>query len=296
MLAIATFYQFFPFPDYAEWRSPLLTLCRDNQLKGTILLAREGINGTMAGSRDGIDALLAYLRSDSRINRLEYKESTANDYPFDRLKVRLKQEIVTLGQPNIDPSARVGTYVRPEDWNELISDPEVTVIDTRNDYEVEIGSFRGAENPNTHSFRDFPDYAKDRLKPQEHRKIAMFCTGGIRCEKATAFLLEQGFEEVYHLQGGILKYLEEVPAQESLWEGECFVFDGRVSVKQGLEPGSYDLCAGCGHPISEEDKASPHYEAGICCPNCYDLLTPEKRSRQQAKYEQLQLKKTRDSK
>ena len=296
MLAIATFYQFFPFPDYAEWRSPLLTLCNDNQLKGTILLAREGINGTMAGSREGIDALLAYLRSDSRIDRLEYKESTAEDYPFDRLKVRLKQEIVTLGQPNIDPSARVGTYVRPEDWNELISDPEVTVIDTRNDYEVEIGSFRGAENPNTHSFRDFPDYAKDRLKPQEHRKIAMFCTGGIRCEKATAFLLEQGFEEVYHLQGGILKYLEEVPAQESLWEGECFVFDGRVSVKQGLEPGSYDLCAGCGHPISEEDKASPHYEAGICCPNCYDLLTPEKRSRQQAKYEQLQLKKTRDSK
>ncbi|MDJ1185392.1 rhodanese-related sulfurtransferase [Roseofilum casamattae] len=296
MLVVATFYQFFPFPDYAEWRSPLLTLCTDNQLKGTILLASEGINSTIAGSRDGVNTLLAYLRSDSRIDRLEYKESTADDYPFDRLKVRLKQEIVTLGQPDIDPNARVGSYVRPEDWNELISDPEVTVIDTRNDYEVEIGSFRGAKNPNTHSFRDFPDYAKHRLKPQEHRKIAMFCTGGIRCEKATAFLLQQGFKEVYHLQGGILKYLEEVPAQESLWEGECFVFDGRISVKPGLEPGSYDLCAGCGHPISEEDKASSHYEAGICCPHCYDRLTPEKRSRQQAKYKQRQLKKTRDSK
>lgn len=295
-LVVATFYQFFPFADYAQWRSPLQALCEQQEIKGTILLAPEGINATIAGSRSAVDTLLAHLRSDPRLSDLTPKESTAPDYPFDRLKVRLKSEIVTLGQPDVNPNEQVGTYVSPQDWNQLISDPQVTLIDTRNDYEVQIGSFRGAQNPHTESFRDFPDYVKTHLDPQKHPKVAMFCTGGIRCEKATAFMLKQGFQEVYHLQGGILKYLEEVPEPESLWEGECFVFDQRIAVKTGLRPGTYDLCAGCGYPISEADKASPEYEEGICCPHCGDVLTPEKRARQQAKYQQSQLKKTKDSK
>lgn len=295
-LVVATFYQFFSFADYAQWRSPLQALCEQQAIKGTILLASEGINATIAGSRSAIDTLLAYLRSDPRLSDLTHKESTTSDYPFDRLKVRLKSEIVTLGQPDVNPNEQVGIYVSPQDWNQLISDPQVTLIDTRNDYEVQIGSFRGAQNPHTESFRDFPDYVKTHLDPQKHPKVAMFCTGGIRCEKATAFMLQQGFQEVYHLQGGILKYLEEVPEPESLWEGECFVFDQRIAVKTGLIPGSYDLCAGCGYPISEEDKASPEYEEGICCPHCGDRLTPEKRARQQAKYQQNQLKKTKDNK
>ncbi|MDB9516534.1 rhodanese-related sulfurtransferase [Roseofilum reptotaenium CS-1145] len=295
-LVVATFYHFFSFADYAEWRSPLHSLCEEHGIKGTILLASEGINATIAGSRSAVDTLLTYLRSDPRLWDLTHKESTAPDYPFDRLKVRLKQEIVTLGQPDVNPNEQVGTYVSPQEWNQLIGDPEVTLIDTRNDYEVQIGSFRGAQNPHTHSFRNFPDYVKTHLDPQKHPKVAMFCTGGIRCEKATAFMLKQGFQEVYHLQGGILKYLEEVPELDSLWEGECFVFDQRIAIKTGLVAGSYDLCVACGYPISEEDKASPDYEEGICCPHCSDHLTPEKRARQQAKYQQSKLKKTKDNK
>jgi UPF0176 protein len=212
---------------------------------------------------------LAQLRSDPRLADLEHKEASADVQPFDRMKVRLKREIVTLGMPEVDPSQQVGTYVTPQEWNALISDPDVTVLDTRNHYEVSIGSFQGAQNPQTRSFRQFPEYVQTHLDPTQHKKVALFCTGGIRCEKATAFMLAQGFEEVYHLKGGILKYLEEVPAEDSLWNGECFVFDQRVAVQHGLEVGTYDMCTACGYPISELDKASPHYQVGVSCLHCF---------------------------
>lgn len=285
-LVVATFYKFVKLPDYQEMRSPLLHLCEAVGVKGTILLALEGINGTLAGSRRGIDTVLAELRSDSRLADLTAKESTADHPPFERVKVKLKREIVTLGVPEVDPTEQVGTYVAPQDWNQVISDPEVLVLDTRNDYEVQIGTFKSAVNPKTQSFREFPDYVQAHLDPSQHKKVAMFCTGGIRCEKATSYLLTQGFEQVYHLQGGILKYLEEVPAEESLWEGECFVFDERVAVRHGLEPGSHEMCLACGYPIGAADKASPHYQPGIACPHCYDTLTEEKRARQEERQRQ----------
>ncbi|WP_017658620.1 oxygen-dependent tRNA uridine(34) hydroxylase TrhO [Baaleninema simplex] len=295
-VVVATFYRFVRLRDFAEKREPLLKFCRDRAVKGTILLAEEGINATIAGSREAIDAVLDELRRDPRLADLEHKESTAEIPPFERMKVRLKREIVTLGQPNIDPRDRVGTYVNPEQWNQIISDPDVTLIDTRNDYEVEIGTFKGAKNPNTRSFREFPEYVQQTLNPTKNKKIAMFCTGGIRCEKATSYLLKQGFKEVYHLKGGILKYLENVPEDESLWEGECFVFDERVAVKHGLEPGRYEICLSCGHPISEENKASEKYEFAISCPHCYDSLTEERRRRQMAKQQQLLRSKSSPSK
>lgn len=276
---VVALYKFVKLPDYAELKQPLLSICETKDIKGTILLAQEGINGTIAGSRQGIDAVIDYLRSDSRFTDLEYKESTAESPPFQRMKVRLKKEIVTLGLSSVNPSEQVGTYVNPQDWNEIISNPEVTVIDTRNDYEVSIGTFKRAENPQTESFREFPEYANKNLNPDKNKKVAMFCTGGIRCEKATSYLISQGFEEVYHLKGGILKYLEEVPSEESLWSGECFVFDERVAVGHGLEPGSYDMCPSCGHPISEDDKASPKYEEGISCPHCFDDMTEDKKAK-----------------
>lgn len=282
-LVVATFYKFVQLCDSADKQLSLLACCQAEAVRGTILLAAEGINGTIAGSRQGIDAVLAWLRTDPRLADLEHKESMADEMPFDRMKVRLKQEIVTLGQPNVDPTAHVGTYVDPQDWNALISDPSVTVIDTRNFYEVEIGTFKGAKNPATASFREFPQYVQTQLDPQTYPKVAMFCTGGIRCEKASAFLLSQGFREVYHLKGGILKYLEEIPPDESLWQGECFVFDQRVAVQHGLELGTHDMCHGCGYPISEADKASLHYQEGICCPHCYDRLTLEQQSGQATK-------------
>jgi UPF0176 protein len=218
---------------------------------------------------------------------LEHKESYADSQPFERMKVRLKKEIVTIGLPDINPNEHVGTYVSPKDWNALISDPEVTIIDTRNDYEVSIGTFKGAQNPQTNSFRQFPDYVCNHLDPTQHKKVAMFCTGGIRCEKASSFLKTQGFQEVYHLKGGILKYLEEVPEEESLWEGECFVFDQRVAVREGLEPGTHEMCLSCGHPITENDKTSAQYQAGISCPYCFENLTEEKRRRQEARLQQM---------
>ncbi|MBD2680243.1 MULTISPECIES: rhodanese-related sulfurtransferase [Nostoc] len=285
---VATLYKFVKLPDFAEKREPLLSCCQGQGIKGTILLAEEGINGTIAGSRQAIDSVLWFLRSDPRLADLEHKESYTQTPPFERMKVRLKQEIVTLGLPEIDPNEQVGTYVTPQEWNDLISDPEVTVIDTRNDYEVNIGTFQRAENPQTVSFREFPDYVRQHLDPTKHKKVALFCTGGIRCEKASSFMLTQGFAEVYHLKGGILKYLEEIPAQESLWEGECFVFDERVAVSHGLEEGSYELCLSCGRPISEEDKLSSKYEQGISCAYCFDSLTDEKRARQQEKWRHYQ--------
>lgn len=276
---VVTFYKFVKLPDFAEKRDPLLLHCEAQGIRGTILLAAEGINGTIAGSGQAIDSVLSFLRSDPRLVDLEHKESYADSPPFDRMKVRLKKEIVTLGLPQIDPSDRVGTYVSPKEWNALISDPEVTIIDTRNDYEVSIGSFKGAQNPKTASFRQFPDYVRNDLDPGKHKKVALFCTGGIRCEKATSFMMAQGFQEVYHLKGGILKYLEEVPAEESLWEGECFVFDQRVALREGLAAGTHQMCQSCGHPISEADKTSPHYQEDISCPYCCDRLTQEERVR-----------------
>ncbi|MBC7973254.1 MAG: rhodanese-related sulfurtransferase [Verrucomicrobia bacterium] len=285
-LVVATLYKFVKLPDAAEKQPLLLSQCRLQGVKGTILLAEEGINGTIAGSREAIDAVLSFLRADPRLVDLEHKESVADAQPFDRMKVRLKSEIVTIGVPEADPNTQVGTYIDPKDWNAVLADPNVTVIDTRNGYEVSIGSFQGAENPQTRSFRQFPEYVRTHLNPAQHKKVALFCTGGIRCEKASAFMLAQGFEEVYHLKGGILKYLEEIPPDESLWEGECFVFDQRVAVQHGLEAGTYDLCRACGHPLSAADKASLHYEDGISCPYCIDRLTEEKRARQEARREQ----------
>ena len=289
LIVVATLYKFVSLPDYRELQAPLLSFSQSQEIKGTLLLAQEGINGTISGYRQQIDAVLAFLRADSRFADLEHKESYTETPPFERMKVRLKTEIVTLGLPEINPNEKVGIYVEPEAWNDLISNPEVTVIDTRNDYEVTIGTFKGAENPQTQTFRDFPQYVKQHLDSSQQKKVALFCTGGIRCEKASSYLLSQGFEEVYHLKGGILKYLEAVPPEESLWEGECFVFDERVAVDHGLEIGSHELCFCCGHPISEGDKSSPKYEEGISCSECLDSLTEEKRLRQQEKWKQYQL-------
>ncbi|MBE9007829.1 rhodanese-related sulfurtransferase [Fortiea sp. LEGE XX443] len=289
---VAAFYKFVSLPDFAQKQEPLLSYCSAQGIKGTILLAKEGINGTIAGSRQGIDAVFSYLRCDRRLADLEYKESYTQTPPFERMKVRLKPEIVTLGLPEIDPNQQVGIYVSPEEWNDLISDPEVTVIDTRNEYEVKVGTFKKAHNPHTQSFREFPEYVQHHLNPNQHKKVALFCTGGIRCEKASSFMLAQGFTEVYHLKGGILKYLESIPDAKSLWEGECFVFDERVAVRHGLEAGSHERCFCCGHPISAPDKDSPQYEEGISCSYCFDYLTEEKRVRQQEKWRQYQLLQT----
>ncbi|MBD2081050.1 rhodanese-related sulfurtransferase [Leptolyngbya sp. FACHB-17] len=270
LMLVATFYKFVQLPDYVELRSPLLALCQAQNLRGTILLAQEGINGTIAGSKDAIDTILEFLKRDLRFADLTIKESETGSGMFDRMKVKLKKEIVTLGRAEADPTQQVGTYVKPQDWNAVISDPEVTVIDVRNQFEVAIGSFRGAIDPQTASFRQFPEYVQTALDPTHHKKVAMFCTGGIRCEKASSYMLAQGFEQVYHLEGGILKYLEEVPPEESLWQGECFVFDQRVAVTHSVSDGSYTMCQACGHPISQDEQASPQYQPGVSCPYCAD--------------------------
>lgn len=286
---VAALYKFVALPDFASLREPLIEVCSTLNIKGTILLASEGINGTVAGSRENIDALLAHIKQDERLADIEHKESFDNQQPFYRMKVKLKKEIVTMGVQGIDPKKVVGTYVEPADWNALIQDPEVLVIDTRNDYEYEIGTFDGAINPVTDSFRDFPSYVEKNLNPKQHKKVAMFCTGGIRCEKSTAFLKEKGFEDVFHLKGGILKYLEDVPKSETMWKGECFVFDNRVAVKHELEVGSYDLCHGCRHPINASDKASEHYVEGVSCPKCADSLTDDQIARFQEREKQIRL-------
>lgn len=270
-------------------REPLLDTCRAAGVRGTLLLAREGVNGTIAGSRTGIDAVLASLRSDERLAPLEVKESMDDHMPFYRMKVKLKREIVTMGVPGIDPNRRVGTYVKPSEWNALVNDPEVLVVDTRNDYEVAIGTFEGALDPHTSNFREFPGYVRAHLDPSRHKRVAMFCTGGIRCEKASAFMLQEGFEEVYHLEGGILKYLEEVPESDSTWRGECFVFDNRVAVDHQLQKGHYELCYGCRRPVSERDRTSAKYEQGVSCPHCHDSLTPEQKGRFRERQKQSRL-------
>jgi UPF0176 protein len=277
-IIVAALYKFTKLPDYRQLQPKLLDFCLMQKLKGTLLLAEEGINGTVAGSRQGIDALLAFLKADPRFADIDHKQSFAEKTPFYRMKVRLKKEIVTLGVPGISPTHKVGAYVQAQDWNALISDPDVVLIDTRNSYEHDIGTFRGALDPHTTTFREFPEYVDKHLDPAKHKKVAMFCTGGIRCEKASSLMMELGFEQVYHLQGGILKYLEQVPAEQSLWQGECFVFDQRVAVGHGLELGHYDQCYSCRHPVSAEDKASPSYVQGVSCPHCIDKLTAEKRA------------------
>lgn len=292
-IVVAALYKFVRLDDVEQLREPLLALMLAQNVRGTLLLANEGINGTIAGPRAGIDTVLGWLREDPRLADLEHKESFHDEHPFLRTKVKLKKEIVTMGVEGIDPNRTVGTYLSPEEWNAVISDPETLLIDTRNDYEVEVGTFKGAINPETRTFREFPDYVKDTLDPAKHKKVAMFCTGGIRCEKSTAYLKEQGFEEVYHLKGGILKYLEEMPREDSLWEGECFVFDERVTVDHDLNPGEFDQCHACRRPISDEEKASEKFQLGVSCPKCYDESSPEQKARFAERQKQIELARAR---
>ncbi len=294
MQVVIAFYKFVELPDYEVIRAPMYEACRENDVKGTILLASEGINGMLAGPREGIDVVLAHLHADPRLADLEHKESFSDELPFKRLRVRIKREIITMGDNSIDPREAVGEYVTPKDWNALISDPEVLLLDTRNDYEVNLGTFEGALDPDTESFRQFSSYVEKNLDPKKHKKVALFCTGGIRCEKATSYMLREGFEEVYHLRGGILKYLEEVPAEESLWNGECYVFDDRVSLDHRLEPGTYKACHGCGKPLSEEDVLSDLYEPGVTCPRCYHILTDAQKDSFRERQYQIKLAKTRN--
>ena len=292
-IVVAALYKFVRLDDFEQLREPLLAQLLAQNVRGTLLLANEGINGTIAGPRAGIDTVLGWLREDPRLADLEHKESFHDEHPFLRTKVKLKKEIVTMGVEGIDPNRTVGTYLSPEEWNAVISDPETILIDTRNDYEVEVGTFKGAINPETRTFREFPEYVKDTLDPAKHKKVAMFCTGGIRCEKSTAYLKEQGFEEVYHLKGGILKYLEEMPKEDSLWEGECFVFDERVTVDHDLNPGEFDQCHACRRPISDEEKASEKFQLGVSCPKCYDESSPEQKARFAERQKQIELARAR---
>ncbi|TAA47972.1 rhodanese-related sulfurtransferase [Corallincola spongiicola] len=292
-IVVCALYKFVSLPDFEQLRQPLLDAMNQHQIRGTLLLAAEGINGTVAGSRKGVDGLLQWLSQDPRLANIEHKESFTDQAPFHRTKVKLKKEIVTMGVEGIDPQQVVGTYVEPKDWNELISDPDVVLVDTRNDYEIQVGTFQGAVNPQTESFREFPDYVAKNLDKKQHKKVAMFCTGGIRCEKSTAYLKEQGFDEVYHLKGGILKYLEEVPEENTLWQGECFVFDERVTVNHQMEKGNYDQCNACRLPITEQDKQSEKFALGISCPHCYDKVTDEQRARFAERQKQVELAKHR---
>lgn len=292
-IIIASFYKFVDLPEFKERQRPLLDFCLAQEVKGSILLAAEGINGTIAGSRSGIDAVLAHLQQDSAFADMTHKKSTADFMPFGRMKVRLKQEIVNLGRPDITPQKQVGEYVPAAKWNDLISDPDVVLIDTRNEFEVELGTFRGAINPQTAAFNQFPEFVSQNLDPSRHKKVAMFCTGGIRCEKATAYMLEQGFEEVFHLKDGILKYLETVPPEESLWQGNCFVFDERVTVDHYLQPDPVELCPMCKTAVQPHHRTSPKYEFGVSCPVCADGLTPDQIERAREKQRQLQIKMER---
>lgn len=293
MLTVAALYHFTRFDDPAALRGPLLQLCEAEGIRGTLLLAREGINGTIAGTRQGIDAVLAHIRALPGCADLDWKESGASDMPFGRMKVRLKREIVTMGQPDVDPTAAVGRYVEPGDWNELISAPDVAVIDTRNDYEVGIGTFEGAVDPGTRSFRDFPAWWEENAHRFHNKRIAMFCTGGIRCEKSTNYLMSQGVKDVFHLKGGILKYLEDVPEQDSKWQGECFVFDKRVSLGHGLRQGRHVMCHACRRPLLPEDRDRPEYEEGVCCHHCVDEYTAEDRARFRERQHQFDLAERR---
>jgi UPF0176 protein len=292
-VTVCALYHFARLENFESLKAPMLDLMERREIRGTLLLAREGINGTVAGKQTDIDALLAHLTAIEGLEGLTWKFSFDDEMPFYRSRVKLKKEIVTMGVPDIDPNHIVGTYVEPSDWNALISDPDVVVIDTRNEYEVDIGTFIGAINPHTETFREFPDYVEKELDPNKHKKVAMFCTGGIRCEKSTAYLKQQGFDEVYHLKGGILKYLEDVPSDESMWEGECFVFDNRVAVDHDLQPGSYEQCHACRRPITAADMASNAYQKGVSCPHCIDQQTDEQKQRFVERQKQVDLAKQR---
>ena len=292
-IVVSALYHFVALDEPARFKPPILEYLLEREIRGTLLLAREGINGTLAGSAKHMSNMLAWLKSFPEFKDLTSKESTTQRPPFKRTRVKLKREIVTMGMPDIDPRLSAGTYVEPHEWNALIEDPEVLVIDTRNDYEVNVGSFKGAVNPETKSFREFPSYVDNHLDKRRHKKVAMFCTGGIRCEKSTSYLRQQGFEEVYHLKGGILKYLETVPESESTWQGECFVFDDRVTVNHNLEPGQYDQCHACRRPITDEDKASAHYQPGASCPHCVGEISPSQKERFLEREKQMLLAKSR---
>ncbi len=292
-IVVTALYHFVRLENFQDLRQPLLNIMLENNVRGTLLLASEGINGTIAGNRNGTEKVLNWLRQDERLKAFDSKESFTDSMPFYRTKVKLKKEIVTMGVEGIDPKSKVGRYVKPQDWNELISDPDTLLIDTRNDYEYQIGSFKNAVNPNTNTFREFPEYVKENLDPKKHKKVAMFCTGGIRCEKSTAYLMEQGFEDVFHLQGGVLKYLEEVPKEETMWEGECFVFDNRVAVNHDLEKGRYQQCFACRYPITQEEMQSDKYQEGVSCPHCFDRVTAEQKQRFAEREKQILLAKQR---
>ncbi|MAM57676.1 MAG: hypothetical protein CMN25_10110 [Salinicola sp.] len=293
-IVVAALYQFVTLDDFEALREPLLAQMQRLDIKGTLLLANEGINGTVSGTRESIDALLGWLKRDPRFAELGHKESYCDAHPFYRTKVKLKREIVTMGVPDVDPNRRVGTYVEPEQWNALIEDPEVLVIDTRNDYEVAIGSFEGAVDPRTKSFREFPEYVRQHYDPSRHKKVAMFCTGGIRCEKASSFMLNEGFEEVFHLKGGILSYLERVPEAQSRWRGDCFVFDNRVTVRHDLSEGEFEQCHACRMPISTADQSSDKYTPGISCPHCWDSLPEKTRASARERQKQIELARARN--
>jgi len=286
-------YKFVTLENFELLREPLHQIMQENQVRGTLLLAQEGINGTVAGSRAGVDALLTWLATDPRLENIVTKESFDETNPFYRTKVKLKKEIVTMGVEGIDPKQVVGTYVKPSEWNALISDPDVILVDTRNDYEVKVGTFEGALDPQTTTFREFPQYVKDNLDPDKNKKVAMFCTGGIRCEKSTAYLKEQGFEDVYHLEGGILKYLEEVPQQESMWQGECFVFDNRVTVDHNLDKGKYEQCHACRLPLTEQQLQHEKFSKGVSCEFCFDSQSEVQRERFSQREKQMQLAEQR---
>ena len=293
-LVVAAFYKFCNLESYQLLREPLRTRCFAQNIKGTILLASEGINGTISGPAEGIDYVLNYLREHKEIGDFDHKVSYNDSHPFTKLRIRLKNEIVTIRQEIADPTKKVGEYVDPTDWNDLISDPDTIVVDTRNSYEVELGTFKNARDPQTDSFGEFPDYVDKELSSHKDKKIAMFCTGGIRCEKATSYLLENGFEKVYHLQGGILNYLEKIPNEESTWEGDCFVFDQRVTVNSNLERGAYELCFACQEIVSEEDRDSEKYEEGVSCPKCFDTISDEQRQRAKERQRQIQIARSRN--
>ena len=290
---VVALYRFVRLDDYESMREPLLNFCLDRHIRGTLLLAHDGIHGTVAGSHSAIDELLNYLRADDRLADLDCKFSSHQERPFLRMKVKLKREIVTMGQENIDPNVCVGRYASPQEWNALIDDPDVLVIDTRNEYEVEIATFAGAVNPHTNSFRECPDWVEQNLDPKKHKKVAMFCTGGIRCEKSTSLLVSRGFEDVWHLKGGILNYLEQTPEEDTRWEGECFVFDSRVAVNHQLEKGSYDQCFACRFPIDDDQKQSPHYLPGVSCPRCVNAHTEQQKGRFAERQRQIGLAKRR---
>ncbi|PLS20097.1 rhodanese-related sulfurtransferase [Neptunicoccus cionae] len=292
-IVVAALYHFTRFEDYKSLQAPLQAVCDAGGVKGSLLLAFEGINGTIAGPRAGIDAVLAHIRSLPGCADFEHKESFASEMPFLRMKVKLKKEIVTMGQPDVDPTVNVGNYVEAQDWNDLITCDDVVVIDTRNDYEVAIGTFEGAVDPKTKSFGEFPAWWEENKDRFHNKKVAMFCTGGIRCEKSTNFLLNEGVEDVYHLKGGILKYLENVPEENSTWNGECFVFDSRVSVKHGLEEGKYELCYACRMPLAPEDFARPEYEKGVSCHQCIDSHSEERKERFRERQKQVALAEKR---